>query len=172
MSLCIKWILFHQKKKKKCVSHLESVILLSPIYLLARTSTYAFHETKLLLFEKVVDQLDLFISYLLSSTYAFHETLINALFKCQEKQLLKKANKEIKWQIKLMGYSWIYIYLASCFHLQKKKKISFLSCFSSYNRVCIAQILIFLTQNIFLSQEKNPNKTPTILKQISLLSDH
>ena len=56
------------KKKKKCVSHLESVILLSPIYLLPRTSTYAIHETELLLFEKIVDQLDFFISYLLSST--------------------------------------------------------------------------------------------------------
>ena len=55
-------------KKKKCVSHLESVILLSPIYLLPRTSTYAIHETELLLFEKIVDQLDFFISYLLSST--------------------------------------------------------------------------------------------------------
>ena len=108
-------------------------------------------------FEKVVNQLGLFISYLLSSTYAFHETLINALFKCHEKQPLKKANKEIKWQIKLMGYG---IYLASCFHLQKKKKISFLSCFSSYNQVFIAQILIFFSLKIFLSQEKKSQQHP------------
>ena len=79
---------------------------------------------------------------------------------CWRKQIKNLSDKSSWWGT--VGYIYIYIsfFLLLASTYKRKKKKSFLSCFSSYNRVCIAQILIFLTQNISLSRKKIPTTPP------------